>query len=207
MGLSLAVAAATRADRGALTLEGAPTFTVLSMAPPLGTAGNITGTQVGGLLGLRYALSNGLELTVTGAYEAPAHYYHDGTKVVTENGTFVGTLQSRVSAFGVTAGARYVRGFVWRFFVGGELGWSRRSFGTPDLIDVTDPQRPASFGLSLRDTIVTSLVAAPLVGFEWVASDHLTISLAPRAQMFVGSSGTTFALLVPLTIGYSWYLL
>jgi hypothetical protein len=97
-------------------------------------------------------LRNDLELTVAAFYEAPADFTNPGTTVDTAAGPLTGTLTARTSRWGALLGARWVHGLVWRWFVGAEIGWSRQSFTELDLIDVSDPSNPQSFGLGLAPT-------------------------------------------------------
>ena len=207
--LVAAVAAAllpcpAQADRGAFTLDVGGFLAVSSVSPPLGLGSAVAGSSGGGVLGVRYALANELEVSAGGFYEAPATYFHPGTTIVNGDGTFAGTLQSRTSSWGATVGARWVKGYVWRYFLGGELGFSRRAFTRLDLIDVSDATNPHSVGLTLADVSTTALLVAPVAGVEWAVTDHVSLSIAPRLQLYVGSqSGLRF--LVPVMFSYSWY--
>jgi hypothetical protein len=49
------------------------------------------------------------------------------------------------------------------------------------------------------------VVLAPVVGLEWMASDHLSLAIAPRME-FTFDAGLT-SITVPLTVAYSWYML
>ncbi|WP_242392160.1 hypothetical protein [Anaeromyxobacter oryzisoli] len=194
------------ADRGALTLEVGGFGSVSSLPPGVGTGTPVTGTSLGGVLGVRYAPLQWLELSAGGFYEAPASYFHAGTSVTNENGSFIGTLQSRVGSWGMTVGARYVRGLVWRYFIGLEAGFARRTASQLDLIDVTDPASPRSFGLGLADVTTTELLLAPLVGVEWAVSDHVTLGLSSRLQIHLAERSSV-EFIVPMTVSYSWYVL
>jgi hypothetical protein len=194
------------ADRGALTLEAGGFGSVSSLLPGVGTGTRVTGTSAGGVLGLRYAPTQWLELSVGGFYEAPAAYFHAGTVVSTDNGAFAGTLQSHVGSWGMTVGARHVGGLVWRYFLGLEAGFSRRTARQLDLVDVIDPANPRSFGLALADVTTTALLLSPAVGVEWAVSDHVTFGLSSRLQAHLGE-WNAIELLVPVTVSYSWYAL
>ena len=192
------------ADRGAVTLDAGGFVAVNSVPPAVGLGSAVAGSSGGGVLGVRYGLANEVEVSAGGFYEAPATYFHPGTTIVNGDGTFAGTLQSRTSSWGATVGARWVKGTVWRYFVGGELGFSRRVITRLDLIDVSDATNPHSFGLALADVSTTALLVAPLAGVEWAVSDHVSLGIAPRLQLYVGSqSGLRF--LVPVMFSYSWY--
>jgi hypothetical protein len=98
-----------------------------------------------------------------------------------------------------------VRGYEWRLHFGAEIGWSRDNFTQRDLFDVSDPDNVHSFGLGLQDHTIDALVLAPLVGVEWQFADHWSVSVLPRVQFFMGGSNRV-ELLVPVSMGYSWYL-
>lgn len=193
------------ADRGALTLDVGGFGSFSSMPPGVGAGTQVTGTSLGGLLALRYAPTQWLELSVGGFYEAPANYFHADTTISNDNGSFTGTLQSHVSSWGMTVGARYVRGLVWRYFVGLEAGFSRRTASQLDLIDVSDPAVPRGFGLALADVTSTTLLVAPIAGLEWALSDHVTLGVSPRVQVLIADRSVE--LLVPVTVSYGWYWL
>src|ERR1700694_1697093 len=92
---ALAVAPrAAFADRGALTLDAGGFGSFSSLPPGVGGGTQVTGTSLGGLLGLRYAPTQWLELSVGGFYQAPATYFHADTTISNDNGSFTGTLQS-----------------------------------------------------------------------------------------------------------------
>ena len=196
---------AAAADRGALSFEIGPVFTLLPSAPSAGGGGSVTGTVGGVLFGGRYALRNELELTATAFYEAPATFFHPGVRLATGAGNFDGTLSERASRYGALVGARFVRGFVLRYHVGAELGWAHQVFRSRDLVNVADPANPHSFGLGLSDDSHDALVVAPLAGVEWQVADHLTVAVTPRAELMLGGAGS-FAFVVPVTIGFSWFV-
>ena len=207
--LGTAVAVAPRlalADRGAFTLDAGGFGSVSTLPPGVGSGSQVTGTSLGGVLGLRYAPAQWLELSAGGFYEAPATYFHAGTTISNDNGLFTGTLQSHVNSWGLTVGARYVRGLVWRYFVGLEAGFSRRTASRFDLIDVSDPANPRSFGLPLADVTTTALLLSPVAGIEWAVSDHVTLGVSPRLQVHIAER-STIEFLVPVTVSYSWYWL
>ena len=206
--LGTAVAAAPHvalADRGALTLDAGGFGSFSSLTPGVGSGPQVTGTSLGGLLGLRYAPTQWLELSVGGFYQAPATYFHADTTISNDNGSFTGTLQTHVGSWGLTVGARYVRGLVWRYFVGLEAGFSRRTASQLDLIDVSDPAAPRGFGLALADVTTTALLVAPVAGLEWALSDHMTLGVSPRIQVLIADRSVEF--LVPVTVSYGWYWL
>ncbi len=195
-----------QADRGALTVELAPVITWWpSMGPAVGSGSGVNGTTGGGLIGIRYALRNDLEFTASGFYERPADFTTPGTTVDTEAGPLTGTLTARTSRWGLLAGGRWVHGLVWRWFVGGELGWLQESFTQMDLINVSDPSNPQSFGLALADRTGGAFVISPLAGVEWQFKDHWSLAFTPRVQVMVGGVGKV-GVVLPVSVGYSWYV-
>ena len=202
---SLAIPAVTRADRGALTLEAGPALTWWpSLAPAVGSGAGVSGSAGAGMLGLRYGLRNDLDLTASGFYEAAARYTHTAVSVGTDAGAFTGTLTSQTGRWGALVGARYVTGLALRLFVGAEVGWVQQRYSKLDLLNVSDPSNPHSFGLGLADRSRSALVIAPLAGVEWQVTDRWSVSVAARVQVMVGEVGRV-AVVVPLGVGYSWY--
>jgi hypothetical protein len=133
-----------------------------------------------------------------------APFYNDNTSITTSDGVFVGQAQSRVGRLGGTVGAYYVTGLVWRLRLGAEVGWSRVVFESIDLVDVSDPGAPRSFGLGLGDRTVDGIVVAPEAGLEWMVSDHLSFAITPRIDLLLGEPTMT-AFTVPITVSWSWY--
>lgn len=201
LGLAPTVAAA---DRGALTLELGPAVSVLAASPSQGTGSSTLGTGAGGTTGIRYAISNSLELAATGFWEAPADYFHANVEVGSATGTVRGTLSERTQRYGALAGVRFVHGYVWRLHLGAEVGWAHESYTRRDLIDVSVPGNEHSFGLGLRNRATDSLVLAPVAGFEWQFTDHWSLSVMPRVHLQV-SRKSQVALVLPATVGYSWF--
>jgi len=197
--------AAAGADRGALTLELGPSLSLLSASPSQGAGATTLATGGGGTIGLRYALSNALEVGGFALWETAADYFHSGVELSTATGQVRGTLAERAQRYGALAGVHYVRGFVWRLHLGAELGWTREAFTRRDLLDVSDPSNVHSFGLGLGDRTTDLLVVAPVAGVEWQFADHWSVSVMPRLQVLVGGSSRV-GLLVPVTVGYSWYV-
>ncbi len=193
------------ADRGALTLEIGPSVSLLEAPPSQGVGSATLARGGGGTLGLRYALSNALEVGGSGFWEAPAEYFHSGVEFGTGAGQLRGTLAERAQRYGALAGVHFVRGYVWRVHLGAEIGWSIETFTRRDLLDVSDPGNVHSFGLGLQDQTAQSFVLAPVAGLEWQFADHWSVSLMPRVQFFWGGS-SRIGLLVPVTAGFSWYL-
>lgn len=203
----LAIPRPALADRGALTFEVAPALTLFpSLDPPLGKGPGLTGTAGGGLLGVRYGLRNDLELSATVFYELAADYSHHGVRYSTGGLTLPGVLESRASRYGALVGARLVWGRIWRFHLGAEVGWAHQTFENLDLIDVSAPASVHSYGLGLKGRSRDALILTPLVGVEWQVSDRWSVTFTPRLEVMVGGVGRV-GLVVPVGVGYSWYLL
>lgn len=192
------------ADRGAFTLDAGVVLGGVRAEPAVGTGDSVSGTVAGVTLGTRYAISNHLELTGTADWFAAAPFYNDDTTIVTENGTFRGQLQSRVSRYSAKLGAHFVRGLTWRVRVGAEVGWTRTTAERLDLVDATAAV-PRSFGLGLGSRTTDHLVVVGVAGVEWAISDHVSLAVTPRVEFPFG--GGLMAMTVPLTVAYSWYML
>lgn len=202
--LAVAAPLGALADRGALSLEAGGLVAGVQAEPAVGAGGSVTGTLAGATISARYAVSNSVEVTATGDWFAAAPFYNDNTVIVTGNGTFRGQLQTRLSRYSAKVGAQYVRGLTWRVRVGAEVGWTRLISNRLDLVDVT-PAVPRSFGLTLGDGTIDSVVVAPMAGLEWVASDHLSFAITPRVEWTFNAG--LVSITVPLTVAYSWYML
>ena len=200
-----ALPALALADRGALTLDLGSALTVLGARPSQGTGSTTLGTGGGAWLGVRYALSNAVEVAAAAQWEAPADYFHTGVEIGTTTGAVRGTLSERVQRLGALVGVHYVRGYAWRLHLGAEVGWTRETFDRRDLLDVSDPGNVHSFGLGLQQRIVNALVLTPVAGVEWQLTDHWSVSVLPRVEFMVGGS-SRIGLVVPVGVGYSWYL-
>jgi hypothetical protein len=202
---SLSIPAVAHADRGALTVEAGPALTWWpSLAPSIGSGAGVSGSGGGGMVGLRYGLRHDLDLTASGFYEAEARYTHTGVSVGTDAGTFTGTLTSRTGRWGALVGARYVTGLALRLFAGAEVGWVQQRYSKLDLLNVSDPSNPHSFGLGLTNRSRSGFVIAPLAGVELQVTDRWSVSVAPRVQVMIGDVGRV-AVVVPVTVGSSWY--
>lgn len=196
--------ASARADRGAFTLDGGFVLSAAQVNPGVGKGDSVMGTNGGAALGLRYGLRHSLELAATAFWFNPVAFYNDNTTIETRDGTFTGQLQSQVGRFGLTAGAYYVHGLVWRLRAGAEIGWSQVSYNNLDLINVDDPSNPGTFGLALKNRSVTAFTVSPAVGLEWMITDSLSFSVNPRLDLIIGDPQLT-AFTVPFVVSYSWY--
>ena len=192
------------ADRGAFSLEGGALVSGTQVPPGLGTGDSQFGSLGGAILGGRYALRNDVEITASAAWFEKVSFYNDNTTVVQNGSSFPGQLQSRVGRISAGVGADYVLGTVWRIHAGGELGWSQITFDQMDLIDVSDPANPHSFGLNLGSRTVNAIFLAPRVGLEWAATDHLSFAITPRLELLFSEPRMT-AFTIPITASYSWY--
>jgi hypothetical protein len=101
-------------------------------------------------------------------------------------------------------GARYLVGMVWRLTLGLDVGWSHRSYSNFHHIDVSGSE-PVDYELGLPNFTTDNLIVAPVVGVEWAAGDHWSLSLLPRTELLLGPDPTV-ALTVPLVLSWSWYL-
>ena len=195
---------AAAADRGALTFEVGPALTLVRTAPSVGSAPSLAGTMGGGRLGVRYGLRNNLELTASAHWDAPARFYHSDARVAAAGQSLQGTLAETAQRFGAMAGMSLVGGYVWRYHLGLEVGWARQRFSKRDLVDVSDPAAPTSYGLGPADVERNAFVLAPRAGLEWQLTDHWSISAIPRLEILLGGVGR-MAFVVPVCVGYSWY--
>jgi hypothetical protein len=207
LAVSTVAVAPARADESALTLELGGTVVATRLEPSLGNGDAVTGSLGGAEITVRYALTNRLEVQATGFWNASATFVNTGVHASAGGGSVVGYLRRDVSRIGAAVGARFVAGgSVWRIPLGGAVGVLRTSYDRQDLLDVSDPQNPVSYGLRLDPVQVNRIFVAPFAGIEWVATDHLSVSLVPRLELPLGSSSAP-ALVLPFTIGWSWYLL
>jgi len=203
-GIAIALASAllapeaSSADRGALTLEAGPSLALLPrVASPLPLAAGVSVAAPAALLGLRYAPGNHLELSATGVYQFPESAT---TSLLSPEGVVVASLAETVSGFGALLGARYLGGLGWRFQVGAELGFWHSSFtGCRVTGGAAGPGPVASFA---RDAFTASAAG----GLEWQVSDRVVLDLTPRLGLLAGRV-PGLLVLVPVSIGFSWYLL
>lgn len=197
---------AARAERGAFSVDiGSGVALVDVRAPYAQGSPAQLGTSLITSLGFRYALSNALELGAAALYEPPTTFTHPGAQLLTSGGLLPGTLSETTQQLGFVARGRFVHGFAWRFVAGTDVGLAIRSFTDIHHYYVADSS-PAvrNYGLALRDTSQTALLVAPTLGVEW-SSDHVTIGVTPRLELFVGAV-RTWSVALPIALSWSWYL-
>jgi hypothetical protein len=193
-----------RADRGALIVEVGPVLSGARIPPGAGAGASVAGTLGGVSLGVRHALRNDLELTARGEWFKAASFFQDGTTVTTPDGVFSGQAQARVGRQGAAVGARWVHGLVWRMTAGLEVGWMRLSYESLDLVDVSDPGTPRTYGLALGSPSRSAFVMSPAAGVEWSVTDHMSASIALRLDFAPGRADLS-SITVPLTVGWAFY--
>ena len=203
--LALVTPLAAMADQGAITVDAGAGASVLRVLAPYADSatsqvGNAPAIWVDG----RYALMNWLELSATAFAETSVPFYVAGTTITSDAGRVSGTLEMRARRYGLLGGVRLLRGNVWRLLVGADAGWALSSYSSMHLVDDSSPSGARDYGLSLPDKSVNSLVLAPSVGVSWVG-DKLNVTILPRFEALIGG-GTTWAVTVPVTLGWDWYL-
>jgi hypothetical protein len=193
------------ADQGAFSVDIGGGLSAVRVQAPYSTSGS---SQVGTApfiwLDGRYAFTNHFEIVGSAFFEANVPFYISNTTIPSDAGNLTGTLEMNARRFALLGGARFLHGNVWRFIVGADAGWAFSSYSSMHLIDDSNPSGPRDFGLVLADKSVSSLVLAPCAGIAWVG-DKLSITLLPRFQVLIGD-GTSWAVTVPLTIGWDFYL-
>jgi hypothetical protein len=156
-------------------------------------------------VGLRYAWTNALELTLGGFYDLPIHYTHANVSVQPpDSGPLPGTLTHDLACYGITAGLRYVFGTILRPFVGLEGGWSHRAYSDVHHVN-TSVQPNQDYGLALSDFGTDNILLQPVLGLEWAFADHASLSVLARAPILLGPEAT-FGFSASLVFSYSWYL-
>jgi hypothetical protein len=164
----------------------------------------VDGTLGGAMLGIRYALRSRFEVHANAFWIAPARFVSRPVVVNTAAGTFDGDLRREVSRLGAGVGARYVlAGLVWRVPVGAEIGWVQTTTRKQDL--VPRPGGESFVPLEFANQRADRLFIAPFAGVEWQVADHVSLSLLPRLEVPVG--GGSPAVVAPLLIGWSWFLM
>lgn len=162
-------------------------------------------TAASAWLGVRFAVSNQVELSATGYFEPPVDVWHNAIVLHAAQGDFPGTLNHKFLRYGGQVGARFVTGMVWRFVAGLEVGLAMRSYTGFAMLNDTNPAAPVDYGLSLADRNSPAFVVSPLVGLEWAGGDHWSVGIVPRGQLMFGG-GLSWAVVVPVQVSWSWYL-
>jgi hypothetical protein len=202
--LALLVPVVAAADRGALTVEAGGTGVLTRLDPSIGSGSRVDGTLGGAMLGVRYALRSRFEVHASAFWTAPARFVSRPVVVTTAAGTFEGDLRREVSRLGAGIGARYVlAGMVWRVPVGAEVGWLQTTTRKQDL--VPRPGGESFVPLGFANQRADRLFVAPFAGVEWQVVDHVSLSLLPRLEVPVG--GGSPAVVAPLLLGWSWFLM
>jgi hypothetical protein len=206
VGLILLVGVAARAERSAVSVDVSSGVALVNVRAPYAQGSpSQLGSSFTTSLGVRYALTNELEVGGAVVYQPPTTFTHGNAQVVAPGGALLGTLSERTQQLGFLLRGRFVRGYTWRFVTGADLGFAARSFSNIDHYNVSDPATgPRSYGLGLSDTSQRAALLAPSVGVEW-AGDHFTIGIAPRVEILIGSV-RSWAVSLPLSLSWSWYL-
>jgi hypothetical protein len=199
------------ADRGALTGSIGAGPEIASVPAPYTLTGSpaLTSFQLGAWAEARYAVQNWLEFGLGLLLEAPTTYWHSSVDVVTKSDTYSGTLRSSMWGLSPHVGARLVFNHVWRPVVEVDAGLSARHWGGFQAIN-PDTRQDYLLGDELLDFWSFQFLGAVGVGLEWApwtprAIDHLSISLVPRLQLRLGGGPASWAVMVPITVGWSWY--
>jgi hypothetical protein len=197
-------ASAVYAERGGVSVEVGSGVSLVNVRAPYAVgAPSQTGSSFTTSVGIRYAITNALEIGASAFYQPPTTFTHGGAQVPAPGGALQGVLLERTSQVGALVGARFVHGFTWRFVAGADVGLARRSFSSIDHFDVSDPAGAQSYGLALGNTSQSAPIVAPSAGLEWVG-DHVAIGFVPRFEFLLGTN-RTWAITVPLTLSWSWY--
>lgn len=186
---------AARADRGALSLDFGVGLLPASLSPPAGTGANQTGVSYGGSVGVRYALTNRLEFTGSGFFDAPVPWNFADNAMAPSGGTpLVGVLSTSMGAWGLGVGARYCVGVQLRACAGGEVGLASVSYSSVshEIVGSLPSQSTTGFQATLGG------------GLEWLLTDHQTVGIMPRLRVVPGSGTWVY---LPIVYSYSWYFL
>lgn len=195
------------ADRGALSIDVAGGGVATAVpAPGAQGAKSTVAFDASVWLGVRYALSNSLELSASGFFEPPVTVFQNDITLLAESGAYPGTLRHTFMRYGAQAGARLVFGMVVRFHVGLELGWVQQAYSKLSHFDVSKPDGAVDYGLSLQDLSRPNVVVAPLAGFEWQAGDAWSLSVVPRMQLMLGVGGLSWAAIATAQFTWAWFL-
>ena len=195
------------ADRGAVSVEGGAGWTTLNQPAPYAKPSAATlGGAASFSLGGRYGLSNDYELSLAGFFEPPVTYFHNSITIATSSGNFPGTLSEQQMRMGALLGLKRVWGSVFRFSLGLDAGWSHRAYSKLSALNDTHPNAIAAYdGLKLPDYSTDNVVVAPMAGLEWALGDYSSVSVCQRVEFLLGKE-STWAVSVPVTFAWSWYL-
>jgi hypothetical protein len=173
------------ADRGALSFEAGAAASGTRLPAPYAPepAPRTYGAAPSFSLAIRYSLRNDLAVGVTGFYDLPVSYFHDAATVPTPAGAFSGTLSHRFERYGAAAALRYERGTTWRVFAELDAGWCRRTWYGFGLVDGT----ARSYGLVLPSFSVDTPALAFIPGVSFRLGDRVTVGVAPRLELLLGS--------------------
>ncbi len=205
--VTLLAAVPARADRGALSLDAGAGLVVASLNPPVGSGPAQSGVLYEGRLGLRYAVSNLLEVYLGGYYDMQAPWSYSGDVVpVAGSAPLTGTLQSQMAGWGAEGGARRCAGPALRLCLTAGRGAAMRLSSRMDLLNPNAAGGPASYGAGVVPGSITSFgpMAEVGAGFEWLVTDHQTVALTPLVRAVGGTGGGVY-LVLPVTWSYSWY--
>jgi hypothetical protein len=203
---ALLLGSVARADRGALSLDlGAGASALRIPAPYVVTPSSTWAIAPSVNVGLRYAWTNAVELTLGGFYDLPVHCTHTNVSVQPpDSGPLPGTLTHDLARFGITVGLRYVTGTVVRPLIGLEGGWSHRAYSDVHHVN-TNVEPNQDYGLALSDFGTDNMLLQPVVGFEWAFADHASLSVLARVPILLGPEAT-FGFSATLVFSYSWFL-
>jgi len=204
--VALVLSAEAFADRGALSLDVAGGGVATNVPALLSaTPKSTVSFDVSGWLGVRYALKNSLELSMTGFFEPPATVYQNDIRLMADSGTYPGTTRHQLLRFGAQAGGRLVWGMRLRLHLGLEFGWCQQLYSKLQHFDVSGSAGAVDYGLTLPDASLASFVVSPLVGVEWAVGNQWSVSFMPRTQLMLGNA-VSWAVVLPLQFTWSWYL-
>src|SRR5258708_12002820 len=169
-GLAPCVGAAAHGDRGALAVDVGAGVALINVRAPYATgAPSQIGSSWTTSLGLRYAVTNMLEVGAAVFYQPPTSFTHGNAsvEVPAAGGALPGTLSERTQQLGFLLRARIVKGYAWRVFAEADVGWAQRSFSKVNLFNLPYPSTgPRSYGLALADASQSGLSLAPSSGVE-----------------------------------------
>ena len=199
------VAGVAWADRAALSVDVGGGGVVTSVPAPSVKSPKST-LALGGTVvaGVRYGLTNNLEISVSGFFDPPFPVYQNEVVVVSGGESYPGTLVHQFMRFGATGGARGVWGRRFRFHLGVEAGWLQNVYSHLKALEDSAPGPATEYRIQLADVSRAAFVAAPFFGVEFVG-DHWSVSVLPRAQISFGSE-LTWSVVLPLQFSWKWFV-